>query len=574
MAAEREANQAEGQSDLSQLQNLSHGTTLTVPRAGGPPLLRKAPSLSTLAMPSFAGVRAVSDNTLRTLTSLVARLPQENRDLLYTVVELIQATAAHHKDTKMPLGNLLLVFCPSLNMSPPLLRVLCEAKSIWDTPAQPNPPSELPEPSTQAIPALSAANNATVNTSVSTPDRGVILLDDTDYDSDLSDMPAARPRYGTRRGPIATMLAVPNAGGVSPYRSSGGSSGQDDAVSYLSALDRSFSCNNSPANDSSHNLPALSNSTDSLATPSTMSEVSSFQSSAGHGHMPVDESPREKFESVVTTMPVIASPADLPLPSSTRRPIISAPIPFPATAGSSPRTPVSPRKSLALLSFPPLGKSEPSSPQSTGHTWTHRNKRPSLTLLFTKRSASSLVSPKTDLGHSAPPDVLHMPVSLAPSTSQNQLPSIAPVLDTPISSSPLFEEGNKSAQGASRTMLSTTVSDCGALEDFRQRKDSTASSLFSTPQETPIADYFRGHSASVHSLVKEAENTAPTPAPKIAIHSSPSKVSLTPSITVGIEDLEGEDWAQSVLLEAQAKSGVGKSRWSVKEAIKKFEGHT
>ena len=32
----------------------------------------------------------------------------------------------------MPLSNLLLVFCPSLAMSPPLLRVLCEGEGIWD----------------------------------------------------------------------------------------------------------------------------------------------------------------------------------------------------------------------------------------------------------------------------------------------------------------------------------------------------------------------------------------------------------------------------------------------------------
>ncbi|CCM00416.1 uncharacterized protein FIBRA_02446 [Fibroporia radiculosa] len=100
-------------------------------RSGSALALRKAPSLSTLAVPSFAGRRSVSESLLSALTWLIAQLPTENRDLLYTVVELIRATAANSKETKMPLGNLLLVFCPSLNMNPTLLRVLCEHEVIW-----------------------------------------------------------------------------------------------------------------------------------------------------------------------------------------------------------------------------------------------------------------------------------------------------------------------------------------------------------------------------------------------------------------------------------------------------------
>ena len=45
-------------------------------------------------------------------------------------MELIRATAAK-SETRMPLNNLLVVFCPSLNMTPPLLKVLCEAEGIW-----------------------------------------------------------------------------------------------------------------------------------------------------------------------------------------------------------------------------------------------------------------------------------------------------------------------------------------------------------------------------------------------------------------------------------------------------------
>ncbi|KAJ3536861.1 hypothetical protein NM688_g6778 [Phlebia brevispora] len=567
LATQRDASDTE-----LQLHNLTNPSISS--QSGGLPLLRKPPSLSTLAMPSFAGVRAISAETVRALAILVARLPRENRDLLYTVVELIQATAANSKETKMPLGNLLLVFCPSLNMSPPLLRVLCETKGIWEAPGgtynSPVIPNAQSIPSTPAIPTSSSL----IDLSVPSAEPGVILLDDTDYDSDLSDMPPAHLRNGRRRGPIAPLLQVPEFGGISPYRSSGGSSGQDDTASYVSALDRPFSRTSSPA-DSSHHLPALSNSTDSLATPSTMSEVSSLQSPA---NLFAPEPHREKSEPVVTTMPAIASQTDLPLPVSARRPLISAPIPFPSPPGGAPQTPVSPRKSLALLSFPGAGKSEPSSPQGPSKTWTHRNKRPSLTLLFSKRSASPLVPPqassaKAGPGSSASPEVPRMPMYASASMSQHNLHSPA-FLDTPISSSPLFEKNANRTSDPNSAMLSTSASSSEAVEDVRERKDSMASSLFSTPQQTPIADYFRNRSnTSLLSVTKDAECHMSPSSPKIALRSSPSKSSLTPSIDIGIEDSVGENWAQSVLLEAQAKSG-GKSRWSVREAIKKFEGLT
>ncbi|KAF8876695.1 hypothetical protein CPB84DRAFT_384457 [Gymnopilus junonius] len=92
--------------------------------------LRKPPSLSTLAMPSFS-VPPPSQTLTATIRKLVAQLPRENRDLARTVVELIQATSKEVKETKMPLSNLLVVFTPSLNMSPSLLRVLCEAEGVW-----------------------------------------------------------------------------------------------------------------------------------------------------------------------------------------------------------------------------------------------------------------------------------------------------------------------------------------------------------------------------------------------------------------------------------------------------------
>lgn len=93
--------------------------------------LRKPPSLSTLAMPSFTGIPPASASLLAILRSLIQQLPRENKDLVRTVVDLIKATSKESKKTKMPLSNLLLVFCPSLGMTPPLLKVLCEGDGIW-----------------------------------------------------------------------------------------------------------------------------------------------------------------------------------------------------------------------------------------------------------------------------------------------------------------------------------------------------------------------------------------------------------------------------------------------------------
>jgi RhoGAP domain len=92
--------------------------------------LRKPPSLSTLALPNFSGMRPPSEDLLNAFASLLTRLPQENRDLLHTVIDLINFVA-QRPAIRMPLSNLTVVLCPTLNMSPPILRVLCEAESIW-----------------------------------------------------------------------------------------------------------------------------------------------------------------------------------------------------------------------------------------------------------------------------------------------------------------------------------------------------------------------------------------------------------------------------------------------------------
>lgn len=103
------------------------------------PQTRKPPLLSILK-----SALKETPSILHKLSVLIARLPQENRDLLYTLVELLNLTAANAKITRMPLANLLLLFCPSLQVSPSVLSLLCEAEGVWDGPL-PAPEAEPPQ---------------------------------------------------------------------------------------------------------------------------------------------------------------------------------------------------------------------------------------------------------------------------------------------------------------------------------------------------------------------------------------------------------------------------------------------
>lgn len=70
----------------------------------------------------------VTPTLIAELASLVASLPKENLSLLRDLCMLLRTTADHYQTTKMPLSNLLLVFCPSLSMSATLLRTLVQSQ--------------------------------------------------------------------------------------------------------------------------------------------------------------------------------------------------------------------------------------------------------------------------------------------------------------------------------------------------------------------------------------------------------------------------------------------------------------
>ena len=319
--------------------------------------MRKPPSLSTLTMPTFNGVRPPSQSTIHALAGLVMRLPRENRDLLYTLVELIKATAKGSHQTKMPLGNLLLVFCPSLGIKPSLLRVLCESEDIW------KPPPKSVETPTQSDAGVEDKSETSQPPSVESSPV-------TDVDSESGSSIGARPRIvRTRRGAVGTIYARASDSSLSvsspPDMSSPESSSslQDDT----SPSDASFpDVLNSGGTFIRKPSPPLSSSAESLATPSTSSKPPSFVFTAAKD---------------TPMTPVIIADQGQPLFEQLPRTIITSPIPFP-TSVSAPATPSSARKSLTFPNISPSSQSPVRKISS----------RPSLNLLFSKKSGSSLRS--------------------------------------------------------------------------------------------------------------------------------------------------------------------------------------
>ncbi|CDO78167.1 hypothetical protein BN946_scf184467.g6 [Trametes cinnabarina] len=477
--------------------------------------LRKPPSLSTLAMPTFAGLCSLSEVQIAALAFLISRLPAENRDLLYTVVELIKATAARSKDTKMPLGNLLLVFCPSLNMSPTLLRVLCEADPIWN-----GPPETMPDAAPlKNVPMSPCEEPGNAMTTAPTIDLRlpVVELDDV-ADSPQDESPG------------------------------------DDGASFVSALEPSSRIPTRSPSPAVYGtaIPPLSSS-DSLDSSSFSDELASPDPPS------CKATGANKSALASANSLAIPEPVDLSL-NIIPRLVTNAAVPFPSTGGSVPPTPsshapLSHRKSYTLLSFPHL-RSE-SSPDALGNApHTKRPKRPSLHLLFSKKSSSSLPS----ASDSASPSALGANASsgnLVISAPRPIVASSPPRLDTSISSSPIhlaFEDaanqlkGKDTLRSASAMAASQPSPSTLSAPALDVRSDSGGSSIFSTPQSTPIADFYRGRTTSVFF-----PDTSPDISPPERARSA-SQASETPSISVGVAEAQQEDWMQSVLLAAHARA--------------------
>lgn len=449
--------------------------------------LRKPPSLSTLALPNFSGMRPPSQVLLNAFASLVARLPQENRDLLRTVIDLINCVA-QRKDIRMPLSNLTVVLCPTLNMSPPILRVLCEAEGIWNGPVEGweditglDPKSDNPDPEPDSETAgLELEQNFT------TEPR---FLQDDQIDQ-ISDVEPVIGSWDPNAERYASSGAQDDIHGDDKMTGPA----LDDRGSYVSAFDSRPS---TPAWGKASPLdpwlpPALTSSSDSLTTPSTSSEAPSIPQVM----VPMPINAYYAKESLV--------PAIIPdFVRTSPQPTDHVPVTFPGIE-IAPRTYPPP---LHLTKVPSLTQlpSEPSS-QSLRPT---RVKRPSLTALFAKKSVSSLrssrlfssssssspyfdardspsrsspTSPKTP--GSISPLIISAP-SLLPRRSSSSLP---PILNTSIDSSSLSLSIGLKAEGSVEAGRSNAELRAVASREFSSSPQLTGPFLSSssTSPTTPV----------------------------------------------------------------------------------------
>ncbi|KAL5523911.1 hypothetical protein ACEPAG_8084 [Sanghuangporus baumii] len=378
--------------------------------------VRKAPSLSTFAVPALAP-RTASHTLTAALSVLIARLPKENRDLLRTVTELIMATARACRETKMPLSNLLLVFCPSLMMGPPLLRALCEGKDIWDGPL-----GDVKIP-----PVLEALSSAETANEEKTEDE-----DEVEEDSGRSSGESGTGLHhqGTIRRPqrpsseatstkatseeetvetceTAVVPAPPLPSLVLPC--------SDEEASVTSKHTKTDSSISASINSSSPdgNNTSSSSSSDSLHTPpsSSPASVSPNNSVAPSGSV---TKPVLDTSGMSNQFMALRVQSELPSPLSpsavkkaVRKSLIGNPIPFPlgmnrsrsgnGSAGSAPVTPIELASDKLVLtshssSSPNLTKDSVSpSPASTPSRLGRRKSKASMLGLKSKRSLSSLL---------------------------------------------------------------------------------------------------------------------------------------------------------------------------------------
>ncbi|KAG9220516.1 hypothetical protein CCMSSC00406_0003972 [Pleurotus cornucopiae] len=518
------------------------GPTLPSGPRSGLPAVRKPPSLSTLAMPSFAGMRPPSESLLNALRSLIVQLPSENRDLLRIVTDLINATAKESKATKMPLSNLLLVFCPSLNMSPPLLRVLCEATSIWEPHVEPE---------------VFDIRRESVIIDIKSP----AAVDDSKEKEDQNEQPDA----STERLPQSVDTVYMDASDhISIANScvtySSDASSRDD-VSYVSTSEGVIPRQLAPS-------PPLSSSVESLSTPSTSTDDRSFDDEhdlylkrPSRGSPVIADSNSSSPLSTSPGRPTISSPILTAKPPTISSPLnLNSPIQFPLTA-SIPPTPVSAvRKrsfpSLSLPSFSPFnGPSSPSPSASSPAVQTtkaSRLRKPSLRLLLSHRASGSPLASPTGQGvylrapRAASDSSVSTPISAvtAPQSSTIDLP---PLLSTQIESSKLDLD-----KEPIQVRPEPTPQPAGSIKSPRPLP-AIPGSVIKKEMPTPIADRYRSDStASIPVSLLGSSGVIPRP----TLRSSASKASVSSRASnhLGLLDDDGdrEDWTKSVLMAAEA----------------------
>ena len=527
-------------------------------------------------MPSFNGMRPPSKLLLKTLQSLLSQLPEENRDLIRTVAELIRATAKESKDTKMPLSNLLLVFCPSLSMSPPLLKVLCEAEGIWgeividikpETVFDIRAPSPVDQEDEEVY---EDAKDGTEEEEFNAGRRSEDVPESIAYQGSMEESEEC-----STDGSSLVSQPPDNA-----YRAA---SWKDDGSSFIAtAEDQDTSSHEYRLNSP----PLLTSSAESLKTPE----------SAGHVLFPCLPAKDECYgtesaypiqqpmiSSLVADSTPVAAFLDGP-----RRPVISHPIPiadveFPASAPVvQPTLPLPPppppqvekRRSIPLLSLPsfpasPLLWNHELAASQGSHSPKQTKRKPSLHILFSKKSSSSLSSPKVlpppgsrpvisgpylqDKGTSSDSS-MSTPISAVTAFQSSSSSVLPPQLEMAIKNSPLkmghgidsppaakLEDGEETKRGVPLSI--TTLSSAASA---------SVSSL--TSGYTPIVELYQ-HSRS-SSPVDSKEPHQPSPAvghlrPSV-MRSKASTSSVRSENHLGLltEKDFAEDWTRTVLLAA------------------------
>lgn len=504
--------------------------------------VRKAPSLSTFSS-SAPAPRAPSGNLLNVLSSLIAKLPTENRDLLRTLAELMRVTARRMKETKMPLTNLILIFCPTLQMSGALLRVLCEGEGIWDGPSKgaekpvvldiKNEKTEEAKPLIDIrVPSPSSLENLDVESSghnvsdeISIP--ATKMSDEPDHDeaeqADGESEQALKSQKTIRRAKRASHTLSEDAsrqGTSTPMDSDGisESSSPNDGPSTAGAHSKAESLHSELY---SHTAPTASS--DSLNTP-----VSSASASPAKASIKLAQQGVSFHESAT-----IRVQSDLPSPSkgSVRKSMISRPIPFPNDSSSVPNTPIELPSHLRLSTYsssPNLG-----SPSSPSPSLMRRRSKVSLQGLFPKRSLSSL------LGRSERQPATPTSADYETAPQSRVVSTVCPVLELPVSTSPI-----KFDMGLGLTIEPVPEQPVSQQADPAPSRDSDGDEMSRSSS----------NSSAVTSTVYYTPPTASRPLPQVP---SMSRQSSTDSYSLLDFDLHNDkagataDWASSVLQAAE-----------------------
>jgi hypothetical protein len=519
------------------------------PRPGSlPPGMKKPPSLSTLAMPTFKDIPPPSISLIRALRALVSQLPEENRDLLRTLVDVINATSSNEKATKMPLANLVLVFYPSVQITPPLLRVLCETKGIWgETP----PVMDVKRENSGS--SASSRSDIYSDAPDGVDERESLSGDartSEDHMSSLSDYQASaeesidpgeglarrRPSPRPRRAPESTvymdaecrcssasLLLHPLSGSVDSSR--------DNSSSSPNAL--------SPSS-----TPPMTSSAESLVTPATSSGQPSLP------HLPIDEGKKREPEQDLECISDVVAPESTKYIISDSMSHAAGPVHFP----SLPSSPLK-RRSTPLLSIPhanPMNAPhsafyEPPSPTASLHSNSSLSRRlklkkPSLSVfLSSKHSNSSLQGiSKTNISnpiinsdsfmvpHSASDSSVSTPQSAVTAPQES-----AYILPPPFERSPFaFGMGIQVTPSGTEDSLTAESAKNGTPIADRHRADSTTSSAF---------------------YVTRSARSTPEPTKTSHLRPTPRRPATSSSNHLGILDREldsSDDWTHSVLLAA------------------------